>query len=88
VRVGALQVFLSINARQGGFVEQGDPDAEPVLERPQLFQALGEFEGGRGEGCPAEQRAPGTGVDTDVLVIAAIAGSIGIAMERIAEREK
>ncbi len=45
MRVGALQVFLSINARQGGFVEQGDPDAEPVLHGAQLFQPLGELKG-------------------------------------------
>ena len=44
MRVGALQVFLSVNARLGGFVEQGDPDAHAVLQRTELFQLLALFE--------------------------------------------
>ena len=52
-----------------GLVEPRHADAQAVLQRPELLQPLRRSSGVGGERGPPAQRAPGVGVDAEVLPV-------------------
>src|SRR5262245_45017646 len=75
-----LEVGRSIDTERDS-VNEADMDAHAGFERPQLLQLLPELERRRWQRDEAGKRAPGIGVDADMVVERALAVRRGGARE-------